>query len=300
MQTVKRILISVVLAVAVVSLPGHSAAQPPTPPVEVVGHNGAMKIKLNFQDAPLQAVLEYLSETAGLTIVSDQPIVDGRMTVISRQPILLEEAISLINSVLKEKSLTTVLTGKVLKVVTLEKAKQESIPVFSGRDPATVVPSDDVVTYVIPVQYVTARALRDNLQGLIPEYASLEANEDGNALIVTDTMANIQRLMKIVMALDTHMATASEIRVFRLTNADATSAASMINTMFHLTNADATSAASMINTMFQQNQSSSRGRSSSSGRSSGGNFFDMMRERFGGGGPPGFGGRGGPSGRGGR
>ena len=281
MQIVKAILVGMVLIVTILLLPGHSAAQPAsdppptaTPPVEAVPGNGEMKIKLNFQDTPLQTVLEYLSETAGLTIVSDTPIVDGRMTVISRQPISLPEAVSLINSVLKEKSLTTVLNGKVLKVVTLENAKKESVPVFSGRDPDAVVAGDDVVTYVIPVTYVTARALRENLLALIPEYASLEANEDGNALIVTDTTANIKRLMKIVKALDTHMATASEIRVFRLVNADATSAANMINTMF------------------QQNQSGGSNRGNS-GRRGGGNFFEMMRDRFGGGfrGPGGRGGR---------
>lgn len=282
MQIVKAILAGMVLAVTVISLPGHTAEQSAsdspqtmTPPVEAVPGNGEMKIKLNFQDTPLQTVLEYLSETAGLTIVSDTPIADGRMTVISRQPISLPQAVSLINSVLKEKNLTTVLNGKVLKVVTLENAKKESVPVLSGRDPDAVVAGDDVVTYVIPVTYVTARALRENLLALIPEYASLEANEDGNALIVTDTTANIKRLMKIVVALDTHMATASEIRVFRLVNADATSAANMINTMF------------------QQNQSGSGNRGNSGGRQGGGNFFDMMRDRFGGGfrGPGGRGGR---------
>jgi general secretion pathway protein D len=281
-------------------MPGHIAAQqvserppalpaspieatppPPLPggPVEVVAGNGEMKLRLNFQDAPLQTVLEYLSENAGLTVVSDEPLIDGRMTVISRQPIPLSDAISLINSMLKERGLTSILNGKVLKVVTLESAKQESVPVFSGRDPEAVVPGDDIVTYVIPVSYVRADALRENLEGLIPEYASLEANEDGNALIVTDTLANIHRLMKIVTALDTHMAAVAEIRVFRLVNADATSAANMINNIF------------------AQNQSggrSSRGRGGDS-RSP----FQMMMERMRGGGPPGFGGRG-PGGFGGR
>ncbi len=286
MQTLKIMMIGATLAAFVVLMPGHTAAQqatePPakTEPVEVVQNNGGMKVRLNFQDAPLQAVLEYLSETAGLTVVSSEPLVDGRMTVISRQPISLEEAVSLINSMLKEKNLTTILNGKVLKVVTLEAAKQESVPVFSGRDPDAVLASDDVVTYVIPVSYVTASALRENLQGLVPEYASLEANEDGNALIVTDTMANIQRLMKIVAALDTHMASVAEIRVFRLVNADATSAAEMINTMFQ--------------------QDSRSGRSSRGGSSRGDSPFRMMMDRFRGGPPPGmFGGRG-PSGRGGR
>jgi general secretion pathway protein D len=147
-----------------------------------------------------------------------------------------------------------------------------------------VVPSDNVVTYVIPVRYVTASALRQNLQTLIPEYASLEANEDGNALIITDTTANIKRMMKIVAALDTHMATISEIRVFRLVNADATSAANMINTMFE-----------------QNQQGSSRGGRGSQQRGPGGmiNPMQMMMQRMGGrGGPGGGGGFGG--GRGGR
>ncbi len=238
---------------------------PKSEPVEMVKTNGTTMLKLNFQDTPLQAVLEYLSETAGLTVVSSETLVNGRMTVISRQPISLEVAVSLINSILKEKGLTTVLTGKVLKVVTLEDAKTENLPVYTGRDPDAVIASDDVVTYVIPVRYVTATALKENLSVLIPSHASLEANEDGNALIVTDTQANIQRLMKIVSALDTHMASVSEIRVFRLSNADATGAATMINTIFG-----------------QDQQSNSRN-SRTRGNNSGG--FDpmrMMMERFGG------------------
>lgn len=284
MRTLALTILAMILAGPVLLTPGHISAQPasdsPAAPVEVVKTNGDVKVKLNFQDAPLQTVLEYLSETAGLTVISDEPIIDGRMTVISRQPIPLNEAVSLINSILKEKSLTTVLNGKVLKVVTLDKAKQESIPVLSGRNPDAIVAGDDIVTYVIPVSYVTARALRENLQTLIPEYASLEANEDGNALIITDTTANIKRLMKIVLALDTHMASVTEIRVFRLTNADARSAADMINTMF------------------EQNQQG--GRSSRTGRGGTGGGFNpmqMMMNRLGGGGPGGFGGgRGGPGG----
>ena len=230
-------ILAVTLAGAVLLTPGYISAQPTSEPpegqpVEVVKNDAGIKVKLNFQDAPLQTVLEYLSETAGLTVVSDEPLIDGRMTVISRQPISLEQAVSLINSILKEKGLTTVLTGKTLKVVTLANAKKENIPVLTGRNPDAIIPGDDVVTYVVPVSHVTATALRDNLQTLVPEYAGLEANEDGNALIITDTTANIKRLMEIIMALDTYMSTVAEIRVFRLINADATSAANLINNIF--------------------------------------------------------------------
>ncbi len=239
MRTFKVIIVMAALAQASVLTPGRTWAQqtPDAPPgraepVELVQTNGDVKLKLNFQDTPIQAVLEYLSEAAGLTVISDQPLMDGRMTVISRQPISLDEAVSLINSMLKEKGLTTVLRGKTLKVVTLERAKLENLPVLSGRDPNAIVAGDDVVTYVVPVGHVTASALKENLQALVPEYASLEANEDGNALIITDTTANIKRLVQIVRALDTHMSMVAEIRVFRLTTADATSAATLINNVF--------------------------------------------------------------------
>ncbi|MFH1716307.1 MAG: secretin N-terminal domain-containing protein [Planctomycetota bacterium] len=271
------------LAGAVLLAPGRTPAQstsgspPVAEPIEVVQNGTGIKLKLNFQDAPLQTVLEYLSEKAGLTVVSDQPVIDGRMTVISRQPITLDEAVSLINSVLKEKGLTTVLMGKTLKVVTLANAKKENIPVFTGRDPGAIIPGDNVVTYIVPVSHVTARALKDNLQTLIPEYAGLEANEDGNALIITDTTANIKRLMEIVVALDTHMATVAEIRVFRLINADATSAANLINSMFQ-----------------QQQQGGTRGQQAAR------NPIEMMMQMRGGdpGGRGGFGGRGGNAGNG--
>ncbi|MHC4430243.1 MAG: secretin N-terminal domain-containing protein [Planctomycetota bacterium] len=291
MRTFALTIVLAILAVPVLLTPGHTSAQPTSDsakePIEVVKNGTGIKVKLNFQDAPLQTVLEYLSETAGLTVVSDEPLIDGRMTVISRQPIPLAEALSLINSILKERSLTTIFNGKILKVVTLEKAKQESGPVLSGRNPDAVVASDDIVTYVIPVKYVTARALRDNLQTLVPEHAVLQANEDGNALIITDTTANIKRLMKIVVALDTHMASVAEIRVFRLTNADARSAADMINTMF------------------EQNQQGG-GRGGRTGRGgTGGSFNPFTRSGDGPGGRGGFGpgmmggmmgGRGGPGG----
>ncbi len=267
MQVHKFLMLGALLSVVVLPVPHPSAAQPTTivpataaepKPVEVVKKNGETEIKLNFQDAPLQTVLEYLSEAAGLTVVSDQALTNHRITVISRQPITLNQAVTLINSTLKEKGSTTVLIGKTLKVVTLANAKKENIPVLSGRDPEAIVPSDDVVSYVIPVSHVTAAALKQNLEALRPEYASIEANEDGNALIVTDTLANIKRLMQIVVALDTHMATVAEIRVFRLVSADATSAATLINNIFQ-----------------QQSQSS---RSSQRGRGGSQGPFEMMMQ----------------------
>jgi general secretion pathway protein D len=193
---------------------------------------GSKKVSLNFKDASLSDIVGYLSEFSGLVIVADDVVLEQKVTVISKQPMGIEEAISLINTVLKENGFAAVKAGRFLRVVSIAKAKTMNIRVTSGSDPKSITPSDEVITHVVPVRYVDVVALKENLTPLIPEYASLEANKDGNSLIITDTTSNIRRLMEIIQAIDTHMSTVTEIRVFRLINADATSATNLINNLF--------------------------------------------------------------------
>jgi len=188
-------------------------------------------ILLNFKEASLETVLEYLSEVAGLVVVQDVDV-DGRITVISRQPLSVEEAISLINTVLKEQGYAAIRMGRTLKIVTLEDAKIMNIPVRSGNDPEKIVPGDDLVTHIIPIRFANVVKLKDDLASLIPSYADLTANEDTNVLILTDTTANIRRLVEIVCALDTHMAAVAEVKVFHLQYSDATNTARLINEIF--------------------------------------------------------------------
>ncbi|MBE0535382.1 MAG: hypothetical protein IH624_06900 [Phycisphaerae bacterium] len=221
-------------------------------------------LAINFQDVPLQTVLEYLSEKAGLVVVTEMPL-SGRVTVISRTPITVDAIISLINSTLKDKGMAAVRAGNTLRVVSLTKARTMNLPVTAGSDPDEIVASDDIVTHVIPIRYADVAKLRTNLQPLLPEYATMEANEDGNALIVTDTTANIKRFMEIIRALDTHMAMVAEIKVF------------------HLNLADATTTAELINKIFEQESPQTSSRTQARGPEA---FFQMM-------GPGGQGGRGG-------
>lgn len=260
-------LLQVVLLVTAVSVcqaqtPAAAAADPNTV-------DASVGLAINFQDVPLQTVLEYLSEKAGLVVVTEAPLT-GRVTVISRKPIPVDAIISLINSTLKDKDLAAVRAGNTLRVVSLAKARTMNLPVTSGSDPDEITAGDDIVTHVIPIRYADVRALRDNLASLLPEYAAMEANLDGNALIVTDTTANIKRYMEIIRALDTQLAMVAEIKVF------------------HLNLADATATAQLINTIFEQDSQQSGSRSQSRGGPEA--FFQMM-----GGGPGG-----GPGGRGGR
>ncbi|MCM8768120.1 MAG: type II secretion system secretin GspD [Candidatus Omnitrophica bacterium] len=205
---------------------------PPSPPRITEGPATPAKgILLNFKDASLDSVMEYLSEVAGFSVVRETPV-EGRITVMSRQPLSVEEAVSLLNMALKEKGYAAIALGRTLKIVPLTEAKKRNIPVRMGNDPAGIEPTDTVVTQIIPVKYVDVTRLKQDLAPLIPSYAELAANASSNSLILTDTQANIRRIVEIVRALDTTMATVAEVKVFSLKYATAANTARLINELF--------------------------------------------------------------------
>src|SRR5579862_762172 len=73
-----------------------------------------------FQDAPTSTVLDYLSKTAGLTVILIQVNVSGRVTILNDDMVTTDRAIELLNTVLKEQSLAAILQGSVLKVESLD------------------------------------------------------------------------------------------------------------------------------------------------------------------------------------
>ncbi len=218
------------------------------------------QLMLNFQDVPLQSVLEYMSEAAGFIILGDTKV-RGDVTILSKQPLNREEAVDLLDTILNEKGYTAIRRGRILKIVEKDKALIEDLPVKSGADPLEIPKKDVMVTQIIPIRFGNAGQLIENITELLPEYATISANDGSNAIILTDTQTNIHRIAEIVSALDTSISSISEIRVFPLVYADAKQLADVVKGLF---------------------QSSSSG-SSRSSRSSSSGIAEMMRARFGGG-----------------
>ena len=220
-------------------------------------------LTMNFEGVPLQSVLEYMSEAADLIILGETKV-EGKVNILSKQPLNREEAVELLIVVLNENGYAAIRRGeRMLKIVGKDKALIEDLPVRSGANPEDIPKNDLMVTQIIPIRFGNAGQLIENISELLPEYATISANEGSNAIILTDTQTNIHRIAQIVSALDTSISSISEIKVFPLVYADAKQLADVIKGLF-------------------QSSSSGSSRSSSSRGSSSG-IAEMMRARFGGG-----------------
>lgn len=259
-----------------VTAPAEPQAQQPAAPLQpappatntappVTSEYTSEGLRINFRGAPLNLVLDYLSEAAGF-IINKQTDVRGTVEIWSKQPVTKDEAVELLSSVLKKNGYAVTRNGRILTIMALDTAKTSSdLEVVSGNDPDEVEKSDEMETRIIPVRYASATQLVPNLEMLLPTTANLSANESANTLILVATKSDIKRMLKIVSALDNSMASASSIKVRPLLYADAKDTANLITQLF---------------TPQNSNQGGGNGR---------GNFFN-----FGGpGGGPGFGGGGG-------
>ena len=193
------------------------------------------QLRLNFRGAPLDAVLDYLSKEAGFVIIRDTEIT-GRVDVWSYQPLNKDEAIDLLDTILNTKGYAAIRNGRMLTIVSQDEAKTRDIPVRKGSDPAEIRKTDEMVIQIIPVRYADAVQLVENIRPLLPSYATVTANQSGNAIILTDTQTNIRRMAEIVQALDTSISEVSTVKVFTLEKADSTEIATMINNLFQTQN----------------------------------------------------------------
>ena len=189
------------------------------------------ELRLNFRGAPIEMVLNYLSDAAGFIIQLNAPVA-GKVDVWSNQSVTKDEAVDLLNSVLNRNGLAAVRNGRVLTIMTRDDAIHGDIPVKVSDDPDSIPKNDEIVTLIIPVKFVEAEQLVKDLSPLVSTHATIIANEAGNSIVVTDTQANIHHLAEIIKAIDSSAEDIAEIRVFHLQHHDPVEVASLLSGLF--------------------------------------------------------------------
>lgn len=215
--------------------PGQSIPQTvlQTPLGSPAGEAGADQagLTLNFDNVPLQMVLNYLSDAAGFIIVMDTQV-RGTVSVISKRPMTRDEAVDLLNSVLNQNGYAAVRNGRTLTIMTKEDARTRDIPVQIGNNPDSIPKNDEMVTQIVPVRYVDASQLVSDLSSFVSPQATIVANQAGNSIVITDTQENIRHLVEIVSAIDSSAAGETEIQVFHLSYANPNDVATELGQIF--------------------------------------------------------------------
>jgi general secretion pathway protein D len=208
---------------------GKPAANPVANPVaNPIANPPALKssrrepVTLNFVNAEIEAVARTLATLSGANVVVD-PRVKGTMSLSSTVPVPPAQALRLFSAQLRTQGFALVESAGLYTVVPEAEAKLQSSTVSAGAVPAG---TGQIVTQIFKLNHENANNLVPVLRPLISPNNTINVNPGTNALVITDYSDNLQRLGRIIAALDVSNATGVE--VLRLRHAIAGDLAPMV------------------------------------------------------------------------
>jgi general secretion pathway protein D len=189
-------------------------------------------VTLNFVNADIEAVSRAIGAMLNRDILVD-PRVKGTITVYNDKPQPLGEAYRNYLSALRGLGFTVVESGGFLKVVPEADAKLQTSVVSVG---APAQNGDVVLTQIFKLNHENPNNLVAVLRPLITANNTINASPGNNSLVITDYADNLQRLGKIIAALD--QPAGAELQVVPLKNAVASD---VVQTVQKLIDGSATS-----------------------------------------------------------
>ena len=156
-------------------------------------------VSIDFNNVDLNVLIKFISELTGKNFVIDQRV-KGKATIISPSKITVSEAYKVFESVLEVHGFTTIQAGKIIKIVPSPDARSKNIETRLREESGAA--ADKVVTQLIPLKYASADEIKKLFAPLVSKSSIILDYTPTNTLIVTDVYSNIQRLTKILEAID--------------------------------------------------------------------------------------------------
>jgi general secretion pathway protein D len=201
---------------------GQAQAQTPDNDPPMPSTRARAPVTLNFVNADVEMVSKAIGAMLDRQILVD-PRVRGTVTITSDKALPPQEAWRSYLAALRGMGFTVVENAGLLKVVPEAEAKLQAGTVSIG--PPTVR-GDQILTQIFRLNHESPNNLVPVLRPLISANNTINANAANGTLIITDYADNLQRLAKIITALD--QPAASEVEVIAIHHAMASDLAPLV------------------------------------------------------------------------
>ena len=215
-----------------VAPPGPRLPPSPVPPAMPAAPPAPRRfVVFNFDNADVEVVVQAASEIAGFSYVIAPAARGKKITVQTQGRIASDEVFGVLLTILDVNGLAAVRTGNLYRIIPREGAPQTSVRTVVGREIPDSIVADEVVTQVVPLQYVSTADMATLLRPFVPQQGALAPHRETNLLMITDTASNIRRLLEIVKLTDVQVAL-EEIQIVALKHADAQEMAQLLTQLF--------------------------------------------------------------------
>jgi len=178
--------------VAKVVIPPPPSGAPSVPP-------GQELVNIDFPEpTEIKDIIKAVALWTGKNVILDRNV-NGKVQIISPKKVTKEEAYQAFLSALNLLTLTTVETGKVIKIMPIRTAVKGNLKTFQGSSWTPL--TDQIITQIVPLKYVDAKAIQRTLSRIVSSN-SMIAYEPTNTLIISDSGYKVRRVLDILQLLD--------------------------------------------------------------------------------------------------
>ena len=160
---------------------------------------GEELVNIDFPEpTEIKDIIKAVALWTGKNVILDRQVT-GKVQIISPRKVTKEEAYQAFLSALNILGLTTVETGRVIKIMPIRTAVKGNLKTFLGSKwtPRT----DEIITQMVPLRYIKAKSIQTTLSRIVSSN-SMIAYEPTNTLIISDTGYKVRRVLDIVNLLD--------------------------------------------------------------------------------------------------
>ena len=182
-------------------------------------------VTLNFANAEIEAVARTMATITGRNVVVD-PRVKGQLNLVTERAVSPAAAFQQFLAALRLQGFTVVEASGLYKVVPEADAKLQGGSVSVAQSGASGPAGGQIVTQIYRLNHESAANLVPVLRPLISPNNTINVSPGTNALVITDYADNLQRLGKIIAAMD--VSTASDVEIIPLKHSVASELAPLV------------------------------------------------------------------------
>jgi len=168
--------------------------------VEFEPMSARARVTFNLEEAELPDLVRLISNMTGRRFILPTKLRAIKATVFAPTKVTVAEAYQAFLSVLEVNGFTVVPAGRYLKIVEATNVEQQTLPIY--EDGRTVPASDRYVTRIQHLENVSAEDVTNLLGRFKSASGNITSYGPTNMVIITDTGAQIRRMLRLVAAID--------------------------------------------------------------------------------------------------
>lgn len=158
------------------------------------------RVTFNLEDADLPDLVRLISNLTGKRFILSSKVRSLKATVFAPTKVTVAEAYNAFLSILEVNGMTVVPAGRYLKISETANIENQPIPLYTGSSPTPG--ADRYITRLHRVENVSAEDAAQLLTRFKSQTGAVTAYAPTNTLILTDTGTQIQRMLRLIEAID--------------------------------------------------------------------------------------------------